>query len=149
MFLLFAFGGLFIYSVILGTGGAGSLIAGLMIWYFGIEMTGNAYMRIHYLDGELVFLKPLRKFSLFFRKKNRCLRIHPNEWTEVYRHGFKGGTAYYFRNGRTAAYFVKADGLNNFYGDLDTLFPTRVKKTDDFPMDIRRRLRKEDPGRVI
>lgn len=106
-------------------------------------------MQVYYLNGELIFLRPLRKFSFFFRKRTRLIRIHPDEWTEVYRHGFKGGTAYYFRNGRTAAYFVKADGLSHFYHYLDTLFPQRVKETDDFPMDIRRKLKQEMPERVI
>ena len=147
--LFLAFGGMFIYNVIRNPAYYGSLIAGLIIWYLVFEITVNAYIRVHYLDGELVFQRPLRKFSFFFRKRNQQIRIRPDEWTEVYRHGFKGGTAYYFRNGRTAAYFVKADGLSNFYNYLDTLFPNRVKKTDNFPMDIGRKLKKEDPERVV
>lgn len=149
VFLFFAFGGLFMGMFIQHTGWYGHLVTGIAVWYFTFEITVNAYIRVYYLNGELVFLRPLRKLSIFFRKRNSQIRIHPDEWTEVYRHGFKGGTAYYFRNGRTAAYFVKADGLSNFYSYLDTLFPNRVKKTDNFPMDIGRRLKKEDPERVV
>lgn len=147
--LFLAFGGMFIYNVIRNPAYYGSLIVGLIIWYLVFEIAVNTYIRVYYLDGELVFLRPLRKFSFFFRKRTQLIRIRPDEWTEVYRHGFKGGTAYYFRNGRTAAYFIKADGLSNFYQYLDTLFPKRVKETDEFPMDIRRRLKKEMPERVF
>lgn len=147
--LFSTFGGMFIYNFIQNTGYYGSLIVGMIIRYLVFEITVNAYLRVHYLNGELVFLRPLRKFSLFFRKRNQLMRIRPDEWTEVYLHSFKGGTAYYFRNEQTAAYFVKADGLSNFYGYLDTLFPNRVKRTDEFPMDMRRRLKKAEPGRVI
>jgi hypothetical protein len=149
LLLFLAFGGMFIYNFIRNPAYYGSLIAGLIIWCLVFELTVNAYIRVYYLDGELVFLRPLCKFSFFFRKRTRLIRIRPDEWTEVYRHGFKGGTAYYFRNGRTAAYFIKADGLSNFYGYLDTLFPKRVKKTDSFPMSMRRKLKQEDPGRVF
>jgi hypothetical protein len=149
VFLFFAFGGLFMGMFIQHTGWYGYLVTGIVVWYFTFEITVNAYIRVYYLDGELVFLRPLRKFSFFFRKRTQLIRIRPDEWTEVYRHSFKGGTAYYFRNGRTAAYFIKADGLSNFYQYLDTLFPKRVKETDEFPMDIRRRLKREMPERVF
>jgi hypothetical protein len=149
VFLFFTFGGLFIGSFIQHTGGSGFLITGIVGWYFSFEVTVNAYMRVYYLNGELVFLRPLRKFSIIFRKRNYKVHIRPDEWTEVYRHGFRGGTAYYFRNGSTAAYFVKADGLSNFYMDLPDLFPNRLKKTDNFSMHIGPRLRKEFPERVV
>ena len=149
LLLFLAFGGMFIYHFIEHPVYYGSLIMGLFIWLLVYEILVNAYMRVYYLNGELVFLRPLRKFSIFFRKKNSQIRIHPDEWTEVYRHTFKGSTAYYFRNGRTAAYFVNADGLNNFYDYLDILFPKRIKKTDSFPMSMRRRLKQKEPGRVV
>lgn len=133
----------------LHSGSIASLITGIILLYGVYELTIFSFIRVFYLNGVLEFRKPLRKYCLLFRKKHQSLHIRPDEWTEVYRHSFKGGTAYYFRNGRTAAYFINADGLSNFYQYLDTLFPNRVKKTDDFPIGMRRKLRKVDPERVF
>lgn len=126
-----------------------SLIFGIICLYLFYELTVHSFIRIMYLNGELDFRKPLSKYSLFFRKKEHHLRIKPNEWTEVYSYSFRDGYSHYFRNERTAAYFVTTDGLSNFSQDLNKLFRKRVKETDDFPRDLKRKLRKEMPERVF
>jgi hypothetical protein len=75
--------------------------------------------------------------------------IRPDEWTEVYRYWFKGGTAYYFRNKGTDAYFVSAEGLTILYSDLGGLFTNGVKIINVFPRDAKRRMKKSGTGRVF
>lgn len=127
----------------------GFLIAAIIPWYLIYELGVYTYIRVVYQNGVLEFRKPLRKYSLLFRKKDQKILIYPDEWTEVYRRSYKGSTSYYFRNNQTAAYFVKADGLNFLYSDLDVLFPQRVRMLQEFPGEIRRRLKKEFPERVF
>lgn len=126
-----------------------SLITAIILWYLIYELAVFSFIRIYYQNGELEFRKPLRSYSLLFRKKNHRKRIRPDEWTEVHCYSYKGSTSYYFRNGRTAAYFVSVDGLSFFYSDLDVLFSRRFKRTDDFPRETKRRMKKEFPERVF
>ncbi|WP_300355633.1 hypothetical protein [Fluviicola sp.] len=124
------------------------LIIGIVIFYSVYELILLSYTRVTYLNGNLEFKRPLLKFSLLFRNKNNKMRIRPDEWTEVYRYWHKGGTAYYFRNNDSDAYFVSAEGLTIFYSDLGALFSHGVKITNAFPRDAKRRMRKVQ-GRVM
>ncbi len=127
----------------------GLLIAGIVLFYAIYELVLFSYIRVSYLNGELEFRRPLRKCSLFFRKKNNRMRIRPDEWTEVYRYWYKGGTAYYFRNNDRDAYYVSAEGLSVLYSDLGVLFSHGVKIINARPRDAKRRLKKEERGRVF
>lgn len=125
------------------------LIIGIGLFYLVYELILGSYVRVTYLNGDLEFIKPLRKFSPLFRKKNNRMRIRPDEWTEVYRYWFKGGTAYYFRNNGTDAYFVSAEGLTSLYIDLVNLFSHGVKQMSGYPTEVKRRMRREGTGRVF
>ena len=125
------------------------LIIGIVLFYVIYEWILSSYIRVSYLNGSLEFKRPLLKCSLLFRKKNRKLCIHPDEWTEVYRYWYKGGTAYYFRNNGNDAYFISAEGLNSLYVDLGGLFSHGVKITGDFPREAKWRMKKESPERVV
>jgi|GEM_PF-6529751 len=125
------------------------LIAGIILFYVIYEWGLFSYIRVTYHKGELEFKKPLRKYSILFRKKDYKMLISPDEWTEVYRYWVKGGTAYYFRNNGTDAYFVSAEGLTFLYKDLVNLFSHGVKQMSGYPTEVKRRMRREGTGRVF
>ena len=127
-----------------------ALWIGIVLLWLIYELFVYTYVRATLQDGILSFERPLGKYRLLlFRKRTGKMTIHPDEWTEVYRYYFKGGSSYYFRKDKTAAYFVSVDGFRFFYDDLETLFPGKVKQTDDFPRDTKKRLRKVEPERVF
>nr|WP_294860489.1 hypothetical protein [uncultured Fluviicola sp.] len=126
-----------------------ALWVGIVLLWLVYELFVYTYIRATLRDGVLFFERPLGKYGFLFRRRTRQMTIHPDDWTEVYRYSFKGGTAYYFRKDKTAAYFVSADGFRFFYDDLERLFPGKVKHTDDFPREMRKKLRKKERGRVF
>lgn len=126
-----------------------ALWVGITLLGFMYELVVNAFIRITYLNGVLEFERPLRKYSLLFRKRKRKLTIRPDEWTELYWYSRKNSFTYYFRKGQTAAYFVSGDGFTLLRRKLEKLFPGRLKTSLDFPKATRKRLKKEFPERVF
>jgi hypothetical protein len=126
-----------------------ALWVGIVLLYLLYELGVNAYIRITYLNGTLTFERPLRRYSLLFRKRRMELVIQPDEWTELYWFRPKSSFAYYFRNDHTAAYFAAGDGFMSLHRKLEKLFPGRLKTSLDFPKETKKRMKKAEPGRVF
>ncbi len=126
-----------------------ALWIGIILLYLLYELGMNTYIRITYLNGDLKFERPLRKYSLFARKKPRQLLIRADEWTDLYWFSPRNSFAYYFRNDHTAAYFAAGDGFTSLHRKLEKLFPGRLKTSLDFPRETKKRLKKAEPGRVF
>lgn len=134
----------------------GRVLCFLLPWsVLGYELVVYEYATFFVTEQEIVLARPLRKFSLISRKRNRLIRIGKEDWDSLYfkiSNG-KGGTSVnlYFRKERTLVYFFKATGLHASVDTIQQFFPEKeyVNYDDPFPKQLIRQLKKMYPERVL
>ncbi len=134
----------------------GRVLCFLLPWsVLGYELVVYDYATFFVTEQEIVLAKPLRKYSLFIRKRNRIVRIGKEEWDRLYfkKINRKGGPSVqlYFRKEQTLVYYFTATGLHASVDAIQEFFPEKgyVKHGDDFPKQQIQQLKKMFQERVL
>lgn len=123
--------------------------------YLIFEITVNDYATYLVTAEEIILSKPLRKYSLFSRKRNQLVCIKPEDWNSLYYKKINGrqgsSVMLYFRKDKNIAYFFSTSGLQKSVDEIQQVFPDKhfVHYGDLYPRKLIKQLRKEFPERVV
>lgn len=128
-----------------------ALLLNVVAWWLYIELIWDSIVRVRLEGRTIIVSKPYRKNSLLMRSKNRQLVIRDEDWDQLFYFHTKDATSFYFRQGRTAAYYFTASSFISWHTDFQTLFPDkRFKESiDKVPKKLLKALQKEFPERVL
>lgn len=123
----------------------------LVLCFFSLELLWLSLIELEINNGTIIFRKPLKRFSVF-RKKKTTWTIDDEEWDELLYSITKNGYSLYFRKERTATFFAAMEGGMILIEAIQQHFPNKVViqiPGTDFPHDLRKRMKKEFPERFM
>jgi hypothetical protein len=112
----------------------------------------NGLVEITITKDLIVFRKPLKTYSLLFRKKRNTWTIDAADWNELIVMKFKSIYHLYFRLEKSATLFATVEYGSKFVSDIKEMYPSkRINDQNNysFPSHLRKQLKKEHPERVM
>jgi hypothetical protein len=112
----------------------------------------NTLIEVEITQQTIVFRKPWKRYSLFFRKRRTIWTLSNDEWTDAYIFSAKSSYSIYFRKDRTAAFIASIEEGRKIIKEIEAFFPDKKVHYNfpfEYPKEIRKKLKKQYPERVM